>query len=57
MPSIDGILQVLCQQENIIGAYKWAVHWFSKDKSYKRAGQVIYEIHEKFPSLVPFLQE
>lgn len=47
-PSADGMLQVLCRQENFNEAYGWALMWFHKDGDYQRAIDVILEIRERF---------
>lgn len=55
-PAADGILQVLCSTENILGAYGWAMKWYNKDTNYKRALEVLFEITKKFENLIPFFE-
>lgn len=55
-PAADGILQILCQDHNIMGAYGWALKWYLKDQRNERALDVLIEITENFPDLIPFYE-
>ncbi|XP_055840261.1 calcineurin-binding protein cabin-1-like isoform X2 [Episyrphus balteatus] len=52
----DGILQVMCLNQNFMGAYGWALKWYLKDNKYERALDVLTEITENFPDLIEFYQ-
>lgn len=52
----DGILQVMCLNQNFMGAYGWALKWYLKDNKYERALDVLTEITENFPHLIEFYQ-
>ncbi|XP_055643034.1 calcineurin-binding protein cabin-1-like isoform X2 [Toxorhynchites rutilus septentrionalis] len=56
-PCLDGLLQVYCASENIIEIFHWAVHCFNKDNQYKRTTDAFAEMHRKFTSTLPFLEE
>lgn len=50
-PSVDGILQILCQREDYNEAYGWALKWYDTNHDYKRGLDVILEVREKFNGL------
>ncbi|XP_055915859.1 calcineurin-binding protein cabin-1-like [Eupeodes corollae] len=52
----DGILQVMCLNQNFMGAYGWALKWYLKDNKYERALDVLTEMTENFPDLIEFYQ-
>lgn len=56
-PAGDGILQVMCQNENILGAYGWALKWYNKNPKYERAIDVLTEINDTFGHLLPFFEK
>lgn len=53
-PAADGLLQLHCQNYNIIGAYSWALKILLKDPNYTRALEVISEICHMFPDVLSF---
>lgn len=56
-PSADGILRVLCLNNDFMGAYGWAIHWHQLDETYERAISVLLELHEQFQAHIPMFEE
>lgn len=55
--SMNGLLDALCESQSIGAAYGQAVHCLSRNPSHRKAIDVLLEIHEDFPEMVPMLQK
>lgn len=45
MPSMDGILEMLCHKEDYVDAYGWAIYCHSKFPKYQHAIDVICDVY------------
>lgn len=56
IPSFDGILALLCNQEDYFEAYGWAIYCHKKFPKYQRAIDVILDVHNMLKDS-PLLQK
>lgn len=50
----DGLLQTLCQMEDITQAYEFALKCFEEDRKYARAIRVLKEVRERMPGCLEY---
>uniref|UniRef100_A0A336LS40 CSON002665 protein n=1 Tax=Culicoides sonorensis TaxID=179676 RepID=A0A336LS40_CULSO len=56
-PSMNGLLDALCQSQSIGAAYGQALHCFSRNASHRKAIDVLIEVNEDFPEMIPMLDK
>lgn len=55
--SMNGLLDALCQSQSIGAAYGQALHCYSRNSAHQKAIDVLLEITEDFPEMIPMLEK
>lgn len=55
--SMNGLLDALCESQSIGAAYGHALHCLNKNPAHQKAIDVLVEVNEDFPEMIPMLEK